>query len=440
VTTLASVAPVRITRGRPLTARPLPLALEDVAQVVRAGDTVIIGHGGGWPRSTVEALVHGARHPFRILHNRIDDELPYFSSTSPRRAHHAGFMAGHATRDRISSGEADFIPNCYGLTPTLIESGAVACDVVVLHVSPPDEDGWCSLGACVAYLPAAISRARLVIAQVNAQMPRSKGTYVNVCALDHVIEVDVPLQTVPSAVPDEVTTAIAANAASLIDDGATIQLGIGKLADAVLRALAGKSGLRMHTETFGDSALELIEQGTLVGGADGAPAIVATFVTGSERLYRALGSADDILMMPVNYTNNPTVLGALDRFVGVNSAIEVDLSGQINAESIGPKLYSGPGGHLDFAISAAYGRNGRYVCALPSVAAGGTVSRNVPRLAHGSTVTVPRSLADVVVTEHGIARLRGLTTRERAEALIEVAHPDHRPQLRAAMKAGETSW
>lgn len=430
---------VRITRGQPLNARPRELPLPDVARVVGAGDTVIIGHGGGWPRSTVEAMVHGADAPFRILHNRIDDELPYFTSDSRRHAYHAGFMAGHATRDRMWSGEADFIPNCYGLTPTLIESGAVSCDVVVLHVSPPDQDGWCSLGACVAYLPAAVARARVVVAQVNEQMPRSKGTYVHVSALDYVIAVDVPLQTVQPAKRDPVTTAIAGHAASLIGDGDTIQLGIGKLADAVLRALAGKSGLRMHTETFGDSALELIEQGTLVGDGRGSPAIVATFVTGSERLYSALDSADDIVMMPVSYTNSPSVLAAADRFVGVNSAIEVDLSGQINAESIGPKLYSGPGGHLDFAISAAYGRNGRYVCALPSVAAGGTVSRIVPRLASGSTVTVPRSLADVVVTEHGIAHLRGRTTRERAEALIEVAHPDHRAALRAAIQSGSTS-
>jgi 4-hydroxybutyrate CoA-transferase len=434
----SSALDVRITRGHTLSARPRELRVDDVAQLPGAGDTVIIGHGGGWPRSTVEAMVHGTSQPFRILHNRIDDELPYFASDSPRHVHHAGFMAGHATRDRIWSGEADFIPNCYGLTPALIESGAVSCDVVVLHVSPPDQDGWCSLGACVAYLPAAVARARLVVAQVNEQMPRSKGTYVHVSALDYVVHVNAPLQTVQPATPDDVTTAIAARAASLIADGDTIQLGIGKLADAVLRALAGKSGLRMHTETFGDSALELIEQGTLVGGGR-SPAIVATFVTGSERLYSALSTAEDIVMMPVSYTNSPTVLAGADRFVGVNSAIEVDLSGQINAESIGPKLYSGPGGHLDFAISAAYGRNGRYVCALPSVAARGTVSRIVPRLASGSTVTVPRSLADVVVTEHGIAQLRGLTTRARAEALIEVAHPDHRAALRAAIHSGENT-
>jgi 4-hydroxybutyrate CoA-transferase len=434
VTSIASLTPVRITRGADLSARPRQLAIEDVAQLVEPNDTVIIGHGGGWPRSTVQALVHGARHPFRILHNRIDDELPYFTPDSARQVHHAGFMAGHATRDRIFAGEADFIPNCYGLTPSLISSGSVACDVVVLHVSPPDEDGWCSLGACVAYLPAAIERARCVVAQINTQMPRSQGTYVHVSALDHVIEVDVPLQTVRTATPDEVTSRIAAHVVGLIGDGDTIQLGIGKLADAVLRGLGGKSGLRMHTETFGDAAVQLIHSGTLSGDRDGRPAIVATFVTGSKELYSALDSSPDILMMPVSYTNSPAVLGDVDGFVGVNSAIEVDLSGQINAESIGPKLYSGPGGHLDFAISAAYGRNGRYVCALPSVAAGGALSRIVPTLGSDATVTVPRSLADVVVTEHGVARLRGLTMRERAAALIEVAHPDHRAALRKATR------
>jgi 4-hydroxybutyrate CoA-transferase len=241
------------------------------------------------------------------------------------------------------------------------------------------------------------------------------------------------LRAAATAEPDEVTSAIAANIASLINSGDTIQLGIGKLADAVLRSLAGKDGIRMLTETFSDSALDLMKAGTLAPGPDGRPAIVATFVTGSHELYRAIDSRPEILMLPVDQTNSPALLGTVDRFVGVNSAIEIDLTGQINAESIGRKLYSGPGGHLDFAIGAAYGRNGRYICALPSLAAKGTVSRIVAQLTPGSTVTVPRSLADVVVTEYGIAHLRGLSMRDRARALIEIAHPDHRSSLRGAL-------
>jgi len=424
---------VRITRGEDMTRLPKAVAVEDVAQFVRPGDAVVIGHGGGWPRRIVESLVAGARGPFTILHNRIDDKLPYFAPSAKATVWHAGFMAGHSTREQIAASEADFIPNCYGLTPTLIRSGAVGCDVVVLHLSPPNEDGWCSFGTCVAYLPAAISRARTVVAQINQQMPRTCGTAVHISAIDYVVEVDEPLQAVAATPPDPVTSAIAANVASLIRSGDTIQLGIGKLADAVLRSVTGKDGIRMLTETFSDSALDLLRAGTLAPGPDGGPAITATFVTGSEELYQAIDARPEIVMLPVDRTNNPATLGAVDRFVAVNSAIEIDLTGQINAESIGSKLYSGPGGHLDFAIGAAYGRNGRYICALPSVAAKGTVSRIVTRLRPGSTVTVPRSLADAVVTEYGVAELRGLSLRDRARALIEIAHPDHRPSLRAAL-------
>jgi 4-hydroxybutyrate CoA-transferase len=433
MTVALDIEAVSITRGGDLTRRPRAFAADDVAQFVRPEDAVVIGHGGGWPRRLVEALVAGARAPFTILHNRIDDELPYFSPAAAPRVRHRGFMAGHATRGRISAGEADYVPNCYGLTPALIGSGAVGCDVVVLHVSPPDDDGWCSLGTCVAYLPAAISRARTVIAQINRQMPRTVGTSVHLSAIDHAVEIDEPLRAAPAARPDPVTSAIAANVAHLIDSGDTIQLGIGKLADAVLRGLTGKDGIRMLTETFSDSALDLLNAGILTAGPDGHPAIVATFVTGSHELYRAIDSRPEIVMLPVDRTNNPALLGAVDRFVGVNSAIEIDLTGQINAESIGPMLYSGPGGQLDFAIGAAYGRNGRYVCALPSVAAKGTVSRIVSQLAPGTTVTVPRSLTDVVVTEYGTAHLRGLDLRDRARALIEIAHPDHRSSLRDAL-------
>lgn len=408
------------------------LAAEDVASVVRPGDTVVIGHGGGWPRQVVEGLVHGARTPLRIVHNRIDDALPYFEGAPAGNVRHAGFMAGHTTRRQINAGAADFIPNAYGLTPSLLRSGAVSCDVAVLHVSPPDADGWCSLGTCVAYLPAAASRARVLIAQVNEQMPRSRGTLVHVSAFDYVVEVNDPLQTVQPARADVVTADIARAVAALIDSGDTVQLGIGKLGESVLHGLACKAGIRLHTETFGDAALGLLADGTLRGGEFGEPAITATFVTGGTHVYDMLESSPDILMLPVDQTNSPTVLGSIDRFVAVNSAIEIDLTGQINAESIGPRLYSGPGGHLDFAIGAAYGPRGRYICALPSVAAGGATSRIVPTLAQGSAVTVPRSLADVVVTEFGVAHLRGRSMRERAKALAEIAHPNYRSALRRA--------
>lgn len=424
-----------ITRvGRDRQSRPRRIHPDSAASVLREQDTVVIGHGGAWPRRLVESMVQQASVQFTVVHNRIDDDLPYFTDRGARRARHVGFMAGHATRAHIADGAADFVPNCYGLTPRLLRSRSVGCDVAVLHLSPPDDDGFCSLGTCVAYLPAAVERARVVIAQVNPQMPRTTGTAIHISALDYMAEVNEPLSEVTPVPPDATTEAIARQIGGLVQDGSVLQLGIGKLSDAVLASCSGKRDLRLWTETFSDSALALLREGAITCRPDREPAITATFVTGSAELYKAIDGSREVVMLPVDVTNNPATLQTLDRFVAINSAIEVDLTGQINAESIRGRLYSGPGGHLDFAIGANYSAEGRYICALPSMAR--SRSRIVPRLTTGATVTVPRSLADVVVTEFGVAQLRGLTLRQRAEALIGIAHPDQRAALRAASEHG----
>lgn len=421
-----------ITRpGRNRSNCPRRIDPDSAASVLLEKDTVVIGHGGAWPRRFVESMVQQASVQFTIVHNRIDDDLPYFTEQGAQCARHIGFMAGHATRGHIADGAADFVPNCYGLTPRLLRSCSIDCDVVVLHVSPPDDGGWCSLGACVAYLPAAVERARVVIAQINLQMPRTTGTAIHISALDYVSEVNEPLLEITPPPPDATTEAIARQLADFVQDGSVLQLGIGKLSDAILASCSGKRDLRLWTETFSDSALALLKKGAITSGPDGEPAITATFVTGSAELYKTIDGSQELVMLPVDVTNNPATLQTLHRFVAINSAIEVDLTGQINAESIRGGLYSGSGGHLDFAIGANYSAEGRYICALPSMAR--SKSRIVPRLATGAMVTVPRSLADVVVTEFGVAELRGLTLRQRAEVLIEIAHPDQRAALRAAI-------
>jgi 4-hydroxybutyrate CoA-transferase len=414
--------------------RPLPIDPDAAASILNEGDTVVIGHGGAWPRRLVESMVEHASVPFTIVHNRIDDDLPYFTDEAARRARHIGFMAGHATRTHIADGAADFVPNCYGLTPRLLRRSFVDCNVAVLHVAPPDADGWCSFGACVAYLPAAVECARVVVAQINPQMPRTIGTAIHISAIDYVADVNEPLSEIVPALPDATTEAIAQHVAALVADGSVLQLGIGRLSDAILASCSGKRHLRLWTETFSDSALALLKEGAITTGPNGEPAITATFVTGSAELYKALDGSKDAVMLPVDVTNNPVRLQKLQRFVAINSAIEVDLTGQINAESIGDRLYSGPGGHLDFAIGANYSAEGRYICALPSTARG--KSRIVPRLTTGATVTVPRSLADIVVTEFGAVHLQGLTLRQRAQAIIEIAHPDHRAALQSAVDRG----
>lgn len=422
-----TAAEVRIERADGVRRRPRTIDATALAGLVGRGETVVAGHGGGWPRLLVHALVAEARYPFYVLHNRIEEALPYFGS---RHVRHVGLMASRSSRAAIASGEADYVSNCYGDTPELFRCGVLPCDVALVHLSPPDRDGWHSLGTCSAYLAAACARARVVVAQVNARMPATKGTRIHESALDYVVPVDEPLYSEDVPAAGAAVFDIARNVAGLIDDGDVLQIGIGKLGNAILAELSGRSGLRLWTETFGDAALDLLNVGSLRDTAD-MPAITATFVTGSTALYDALDAETRVQVLPVDRTNHPGRLAGIPDLVAVNSALEVDLTGQINAESRGGQVYSGPGGHLDFAIGAQLSPGGRYVCALPATA--GDASRIVPTLSAAAAVTVPRSLAGYVVTEYGVAQLRGRTMRERAEALIAVAHPDHRGVLEKSL-------
>ncbi|MQA04645.1 MAG: 4-hydroxybutyrate CoA-transferase [Streptosporangiales bacterium] len=418
---------VDVQRADGLRRRPRTVDATAVAGLVHRGETVVAGHGGGWPRLLVQALVAEAQHPFFVMHNRVEEALPYFGA---RHVRHVGLMASRSTRAAINAGAADYVPNCYGDTPALFRDGVLPCDVVLVHVTPPDAAGWHSLGTCSAYLSAACTKARLVVAQVNERMPVTRGTRIHTSALDYVVPVDEPLyrEEVPAA--GQVVTAIARNVAGLIGDGDVLQIGIGKLGNAILGELSGRTGLRLWTETFGDAALDLLRDGTLRGSEE-MPAITATFVTGSPALYEALHGETRVQVLPVDRTNHPGRLAGIPHLVAVNSAIEVDLTGQVNAETRGGQVYSGAGGHLDFAIGAQLSPGGRYVCALPATA--GDASRIVPTLSTAAAVTVPRALAGYVVTEFGVANLRGRSMRERAEALIAVAHPDHRELLRKSL-------
>lgn len=425
--------PTRVGRdgGQPRGPGHRPVMTEPAALpgLLAAGDVVVCGHGGGWPRRSVHAIANGAAAPITVMHNRIDDDLPYQVGPDHPPARHRALMAARQTREWLRTGAMDFVPNSYGRVPSMIRSGRMDCDVVLLHLAPPDAGGWCSFGVCSAYLPAAAERARLVVAQINEQMPSTGGTAVHISDLDRVIAVDDPLQAVDSPKPAPVTTAIAGRIAELIEPDDTLQIGIGRLGDAVIAALAGHSRLSIWTETFPASAMTLLDTGVLTGSA-GRPPIVATFATGPAGLYRELASTDAVQFLPVDQTNAAAQLAAIPRLVAVNAAIEVDLSGQINAESIGPLLYSGSGGHLDFAVGAWASPGGRYICALPSRS--GSAARIVARFAAGTAVTIPRSIAGTVVTEYGHADLTGRSLAERAAALIAIAHPDDREKLSRA--------
>ena len=413
------------------------LAAERLPDILTGGDTVVIGHGSGWPRRAVTEMARGAAQPIRIVHNRIEESLPYFTEPMRDRVRHDGFMLSQSSRPHFKNLAVDYIPNTYAQLPSIFRSGTIPVDIVILHLSPPDGDGYCSLGTCSAYLPAAAEVARTVVGQINMAMPRTFGSRVHIDDLDYIIEVDDPLWTEEPQEPDERVRSIAGHVASLVDDGCTLQVGIGKLADTIIDELTTRRDLQIYSETFGDAAIRLVHAGATRETAGEAP-ITATFITGTQDLYEAVDANPAIRILPVDLTNHPRELSAKPALVAVNSAIEIDLTGQVNAEAIGRHLYTGVGGHLDFAQAAGLSKGGRYIVALPSTARGR--SRIVTSLTQGSPVTVPRSLAHFVVTEHGVADLKGKTLRQRAESLIAIAAPEHRSALVGGLDALAPAW
>ncbi|MEK7282238.1 MAG: acetyl-CoA hydrolase/transferase C-terminal domain-containing protein, partial [Acidobacteriota bacterium] len=305
-------------------------------------------------------------------------------------------------------------------------------DACLIQVSPPDEHGYCSFGVGVDCTMAAADVARMVLAQVNSEMPRTLGdSFIHVSKLDRIVEVSRPLLELPRRPVDEMHRRIARHVAGLIEDGSTLQMGIGGVPDAVLACLGDRRDLGIHTEMFSDGVMELVEAGvvnndrkTLHRGK-----IVSAFLMGSRKLYDFVHNNPIIEMHPTEYTNDPFIIAANDRMVAINSALQVDLTGQVCADSMGTNIYSGVGGQVDFIRGAARSKGGRPIIALPSTARAGTVSRIVPVLDPGSGVVTTRADVHYVVTEHGVASLHGRTLRQRAEALIAIAHPGFREEL-----------
>jgi 4-hydroxybutyrate CoA-transferase len=345
--------------------------------------------------------------------------------------HRALFIADN-TRQAVNDGRADFVPVFLSDIPNLFRSGALPLDVALIHVSVPDDHGYCSLGTSVDAAKAAIESSRLVIAQVNPRMPRTLGdSFVHLNELDLLVEAD---EALPASEPEpigEVDQQIGVHVANLIEDGATLQLGIGGIPNAVLAALHGKRDLGVHTEMFSDGLLDLVTSGVVNGRAKTLHPgkIITTFLMGSQRLYDWVDDNPMVEMHPVDYTNDTAVIRRNARMTAINSAIQVDLTGQVCADSIGVSPYSGFGGQVDFIRGAARSKGGKPIIALPSTAKNGTVSRIVPVLDPGAGVVTSRADVHYVVTEFGVAYLHGKTLRQRAESLIAIAHPQFRDEL-----------
>jgi acyl-CoA hydrolase len=400
---------------------------------VRHGSRVFIGSGAGEPQSLVRALA--ARENLddtEIVHIMTLGVAPYTAPAFDQRFRHNAFFIGANTRDAVNQGRADYTPVFLSEIPRLFRDGRIVIDVALIQVSAPDEHGYCSYGVSTDIVKSAAESARVVIAEVNSQAPRALGDcFIHVRDIAALVPCDEPILEAPQLADVELASEIGRHIAGLVEDGATLQLGIGQIPDAVLRHLGDRHDLGIHTEMFSDGVLPLIEAGVITNARKTLHRgkMVASFVLGSRALYDFVDNNPMVEFHPTEYVNDPFVIAQNERMVAINAALEVDLTGQVCADSLGPLFYSGIGGQVDFVRGASRGVGGKAIIALPSTADGGTVSRVVPTLKPGAGVVTSRGDVHYVVTEYGVANLYGKNLRQRADALIAIAHPAHREAL-----------
>ncbi len=401
---------------------------------IASGDQVYVHCAAAAPSVLLDALVARAAdlRDVGMIHLHIEGPGPHLAPEMAAHFRHRALFVGPNARQAVNEGRADYVPTFLSDVPRLFESRAVPLDAVLVNVTPPDRHGFCSLSVSVEAMHAAMRSARLVIAQLNTAMPRTLGeSFIHVDDIDVAVEVDVPPYARPIGEIGEVERRIGAHVAELVPDGATLQLGIGAIPAATALALRDRKDLGIHTEMFTDSIVDLVEAGVVTGAHKerNRGKIVTAFLMGTQRLYEFVNDNPMIEMRSVDFTNDTHVIRSFASMTAINSAIEVDLTGQIVADSIGGRIYSGVGGQMDFIRGAALAPQGRAIIALPSTASGGALSRIVATLREGAGVVTTRAHARTIVTEYGVAELFGRSLRERAAALIAIAHPDHRDRL-----------
>jgi 4-hydroxybutyrate CoA-transferase len=406
----------------------------DAARLVRSGTNVFLHGSCATPTPLIEAL--GARTDLegvRLYHLHTAGPAPFAAPGREREFRSVSLFTGAPLRSAVAEGRADFVPIFLSDIPGLFLSGRVQLDAAVLQLSPPDAHGMCSLGTSCDAAKAAAESARIIVAEINAQMPRTHGN--NLVALEDVdafIVTDRPLLEHHPHVETPIEAQIGELVANLIEDGSTLQMGIGGIPDAVLARLHDKRDLGIHTEMFSDRVVDLIEAGAVTNRqkAVGVGRTVTSFVNGSRRLFDFVRDNATVAFYPCDWTNDTAIIRRNPRVVAINSALQIDLSGQVCADSIGHRIYSGIGGQMDFIRGAALSAGGKPIIALPSTAAGGKLSRLVVELAPGAGVVTTRGHVHWVVTEYGAVNLHGQSLRERGEALSSIAHPDFRAELR----------
>lgn len=404
---------------------------------IQSGDRVFVTGNCSVPKVLLSALVDRAAelHDVEIIQVLAIGDAPYADPSMEGHLRVNTLFISDSVRQAVNEGRADFTPMMLSEIPRLFLDGLLPIDVALIQVSPPDEHGFCSFGVEVGVTKSAAQIAKKVIAEVNPQMPRTLGdAFIHSSKLDTIVEVDYELPEVIMGGRDQLSSEIGRHVAGLIENGATLQMGIGAIPDGVLHHLQGHRDLGVHTELFSDGVVDLVERGVITNERKSIHAgkIVAGFMLGSRRLYKFVDNNPIIELHPTEYVNDPFVIAQNDRMVAINSAIEVDLTGQVCADSIGTRLYSGVGGQLDFIRGSARSKGGKPIIALPSFAqthTGDRFSRIVPTLKPGAGVVTTRNDVHYIVTEFGVADLYGKTIRERARSLIEIAHPDFREEL-----------
>jgi acyl-CoA hydrolase len=409
------------------------ISAEDAVKIIKSNDKVYLQAAAAVPQVLINAMT--ARHEelrnVQICQLHTEGEAPYANPELKDSFHVNSFFIGKNVRHTLKAGNGSYTPVFLSELPLLFKRNIVDLQVALIHVSVPDKHGYCSLGVSVEATLAAIDNADYVIAQVNKQMPRTHGAgIIHVSEINAFVECDEPLPIHAMSEPTEIENKIGNHVAGLIDDRSTLQMGIGNIPNAVLSRLTNHKDLGLHTEMFSDGVIDLILNDVINGNYKGINRgrALATFLMGSKRLYDYVDDNPFIEMRASDYVNDVSVIKQNPRMVAINSAIEVDVTGQVCADSIGAKMYSGVGGQMDFIRAASLSEGGKAIIALPSVTSKG-ISRIVPSLKPGAGVVTTRSHVHYVVTEYGVANLYGKTIKQRVKALTEIAHPDFRESI-----------
>ncbi|MFN8664713.1 MAG: acetyl-CoA hydrolase/transferase C-terminal domain-containing protein [Thermomicrobiales bacterium] len=412
------------------------MTADEAVLLIKSGDRVYLHEVAMTPHELLDALVRRAPDlsGVEVVSLHTEGPAPHVAPELAGSIRHNALFVGANVRDAVNDGRADYTPVFLSEVPALFESGRLALDVALLQVSPPDRHGFCRLGTSIACARAAVDCARTVIAVVNPRVPRTLGnSAVHISRFAAMVEADRPLPTIAPPHIGQVERQVGENVAALVENRATLQMGIGAIPDAVLACLGEREDLGIHTEMFSDGLLALAEAGVVTNRfkTTWRGRVVTSFALGSQRLYDFVDGNPFVEFHGSDIVNDPREIRQIERMTAINSAIEIDLSGQVVADSIGERIYSGIGGQMDFVQGASLAPEGKAIIALPSMAQGGALSRIVPVIKPGAGVVTTRGHVQYVVTEYGAVNLRGQPLRQRAELLISIAHPDVRPELQA---------